>query len=129
VRADVAIPYGEVSRDDVAATIAELIEQLTVNRIIIELTSGSVPVAGAAIISTAARCGAALSFRGADAEGHQKASANAIGLSSYVHATAYRALLERMRRITRQPVELRAAGTPRRTFWIAFSASRAQMCG
>jgi hypothetical protein len=67
VRADVAIPYGEVSRDDVAATIAELIEQLTVNRIIIELTSGSVPVAGAAIISTAARCGAALSFRGADA--------------------------------------------------------------
>jgi uncharacterized protein YbjT (DUF2867 family) len=47
VRADVAIPYGEVSRDDVAATIAELIEQPTVNRIIIELTSGSVPVADA----------------------------------------------------------------------------------
>ena len=47
VRADVAIAYGEVSRDDVAATIAELIEQPTVNRIIIELTSGSVPVADA----------------------------------------------------------------------------------
>ena len=44
---NVAIPYGEVSRDDVAATIAELIEQPTVNRVIIELTSGSVPVADA----------------------------------------------------------------------------------
>jgi hypothetical protein len=32
----------------VAATIAELIEQPTVNRIIIELTSGSVPIADAA---------------------------------------------------------------------------------
>jgi hypothetical protein len=30
----------------------------------------------------------------ADPEGHQKAFANGIGLSSYVHATAYGALLE-----------------------------------
>jgi uncharacterized protein YbjT (DUF2867 family) len=44
VRAGVAIPYGEVPRDDVAATIAELIERPAVNRIIIELTSGEVPV-------------------------------------------------------------------------------------
>ena len=47
VRADVAVPYGEVPRDDVAATIVQLIEQTAVNRIIIELTSGEVPVAEA----------------------------------------------------------------------------------
>ena len=47
VRADVAVPYGEVPRDDVAATIVQLIEQAAVNRIIIELTSGEVPVAEA----------------------------------------------------------------------------------
>ncbi|WP_457587630.1 SDR family oxidoreductase [Ensifer canadensis] len=40
VRADVAIPYGDVPRDDVAATIVELIEQPGVNRTIIELTQG-----------------------------------------------------------------------------------------
>lgn len=47
IRADVAVPYGEVPRDDVAATIVELIEQPAVNRIIIELTSGEVTVANA----------------------------------------------------------------------------------
>jgi uncharacterized protein YbjT (DUF2867 family) len=47
VRADVAICYGDVPRDDVAATIVELIDQPAVNRIIIELTTGDVPVAEA----------------------------------------------------------------------------------
>jgi uncharacterized protein YbjT (DUF2867 family) len=47
VRADVAIPYGDVPRDDVAATIVELVEQPAVNRIIIELTQGETPIAGA----------------------------------------------------------------------------------
>jgi len=47
VHADVAISYGEVPRDDVAATIVELIEQPAVNQIIIELTRGDMPVAEA----------------------------------------------------------------------------------
>jgi uncharacterized protein YbjT (DUF2867 family) len=47
VRADVAIPYGEVSRDDVAATLAELIDQPKVSRIIFELTQGDMPVSDA----------------------------------------------------------------------------------
>ena len=46
-RAAVAVPYGEVPRDDVGATIVQLIEQAAVSRIIIELTSGEVPVAEA----------------------------------------------------------------------------------
>ncbi|KSV91867.1 SDR family oxidoreductase [Sinorhizobium sp. GL28] len=44
VRADVAIPYGEVPRDDVAATIVELIQQPDVNRTIIELTQGETAI-------------------------------------------------------------------------------------
>jgi len=44
IRAGLAIPYGDVSRDDVAATLAEIIEQPDVSRIIIELTAGDVPV-------------------------------------------------------------------------------------
>lgn len=44
VRAGLAIPYGDVSRDDVAATLAELIELPGVNRTIIELTAGRTPV-------------------------------------------------------------------------------------
>lgn len=47
IRADVAIPYGEVSRDDVAATLAELIDQPKVSRVIIELTQGDMPVSDA----------------------------------------------------------------------------------
>lgn len=47
IRADVAIPYGEISRDDVAATLAELIDQPKVSRIIIELTQGDMPVSDA----------------------------------------------------------------------------------
>lgn len=44
VRAGLAIPYGEVSRDNVAATLAEIIAQPRVSRVIIELTDGEVPV-------------------------------------------------------------------------------------
>ncbi len=44
VRAGLAIPYGSVSRDDVAATLTEIIEQPSVTRVIIELTEGDVPV-------------------------------------------------------------------------------------
>ncbi|MGO4264341.1 MULTISPECIES: NAD(P)-binding oxidoreductase [unclassified Stenotrophomonas] len=45
VRTGLAIPYGDVSRDDVAATLLEIIENPSVSRIIIELTQGSTPVA------------------------------------------------------------------------------------
>jgi uncharacterized protein YbjT (DUF2867 family) len=44
VRADVAIPYGEVPRDDVAATLADLVERPEVSRLIIELTEGVTPI-------------------------------------------------------------------------------------
>jgi uncharacterized protein YbjT (DUF2867 family) len=44
VRAGLAIPYGKVPRDDVAATLVELVERPEVNRIIIELTQGDTPV-------------------------------------------------------------------------------------
>lgn len=44
VRAGLAIPYGDISRDDVANTLAEIIEQPGISRIIIELTSGEFPV-------------------------------------------------------------------------------------
>lgn len=44
IRAGLAIPYGDVPRDDVAATLAEIIEQPAVSRVIIELTAGDVPV-------------------------------------------------------------------------------------
>ena len=47
VRAGLAIPYGNVSRDDVAATIAELVNTPQVNRVIIELTEGETPVVDA----------------------------------------------------------------------------------
>ena len=44
VRAGPAIPYGEVTRDDVAAALVEIIERPEVSRIIIELTEGDTPV-------------------------------------------------------------------------------------
>ncbi|NKL21251.1 SDR family oxidoreductase [Rhizobium leguminosarum] len=47
VRAGLAIPYGDVARDDVAATIVEIIEQPKINRVIIELTQGDTPVGDA----------------------------------------------------------------------------------
>ncbi|MCB4321990.1 SDR family oxidoreductase [Alcaligenes sp. 13f] len=47
IRADLAVPYGEISRDDVAATLAEIIEQPSVSRCIIELTQGDTPIAEA----------------------------------------------------------------------------------
>lgn len=47
VRAGLAIPYGEIPRDDVAATLVAIIEQPTVNRVIIELTQGDTSVSDA----------------------------------------------------------------------------------
>jgi len=44
VRAGVAIPYGDITRDDVALVLATLIEQPDIGRIIIELTQGDTPV-------------------------------------------------------------------------------------
>lgn len=44
VRAGLAIPYGEVTRDDVAAALLEIIERPAVSRVIIELTGGDTPV-------------------------------------------------------------------------------------
>ncbi len=44
VRAGLAIPYGDVARDDVAATLVEIIERPEVSRVIIELTQGDTPV-------------------------------------------------------------------------------------
>ena len=47
VHADLAIGYGEVPRDDVAATLAEIIDTPDLGRRIIELTSGDTPIADA----------------------------------------------------------------------------------
>lgn len=47
IAADLAIPYGSVTRDDVAATLAELVNQPTINHKIIELTQGEMPIAQA----------------------------------------------------------------------------------
>ena len=44
VRTGWALPYGEVSRDDVAATLVEIIEHPALGRAIVELTQGSTPV-------------------------------------------------------------------------------------
>lgn len=44
VRTGLAIPYGDISREDVAATLAEIIAQPNVSRVIIELTSGDATV-------------------------------------------------------------------------------------
>ncbi|MFT7413942.1 MAG: nucleoside-diphosphate-sugar epimerase [Methylophagaceae bacterium] len=47
IAADLAINYGSVTRDDVAATLAELINQPNINHKIIELTQGETPIAQA----------------------------------------------------------------------------------
>lgn len=44
VRAGLAIPYGDVTREDVAATLVEIIERPQVSRVIVELTEGNTPV-------------------------------------------------------------------------------------
>ena len=54
VCAGFAIPYGDVSRDDVAATLAEIIERPEVSRVIIELTEGRTPI-GEALTRIASR--------------------------------------------------------------------------
>lgn len=45
VHAGLAIAYGSIPRDDVAATLAEVINQPDIARVIFELTSGETPVA------------------------------------------------------------------------------------
>jgi uncharacterized protein YbjT (DUF2867 family) len=47
VEAGVAIEYGDVPRDDVAAFIAEVLHRSEVNHVIVELTGGTTPVADA----------------------------------------------------------------------------------
>lgn len=47
VHTGLAIPYGEIPREDVAATLLEIIERPDVNRVVIELTQGKQPVAEA----------------------------------------------------------------------------------
>ncbi len=47
VHAGLAIPYGNVPRDDVAATLLALIEKPAASRVIIELTEGNTPVSEA----------------------------------------------------------------------------------
>lgn len=44
VRSGLAIPYGDVPRDDVAAALLEIVERPAVSRVIIELTRGDTPV-------------------------------------------------------------------------------------
>lgn len=47
IQAGPAIPYGNISRDDLAATLAELLERPQLKRLIIELTQGDTPIAEA----------------------------------------------------------------------------------
>lgn len=47
VHTGLAISYGEVPREDVAATLLEIIEHPAINRVIIELTQGKQPIAEA----------------------------------------------------------------------------------
>jgi uncharacterized protein YbjT (DUF2867 family) len=47
VAADLALPYGTVTRDDVATTIAEILAVPKLHHIIIELTNGQEPIADA----------------------------------------------------------------------------------
>lgn len=47
VRAGLAIPYGEISREDVAATLVQIIKHPSIKRKIIELTQGNTPVVDA----------------------------------------------------------------------------------
>lgn len=54
VRADAAIPYGDVTRDDVAATLAGILKRPRLSRTIIELTGGDTPI-DAALDRLAAR--------------------------------------------------------------------------
>lgn len=49
VEADLALEYGSVHRDDVAAFIAAALQQPDLNRVLIELNDGPVPVAEAVV--------------------------------------------------------------------------------
>ena len=43
VRAGAAVPYGDVSRDNVASVLVEIIARPTVNHRVIEVTDGDIP--------------------------------------------------------------------------------------
>ncbi|ODA68614.1 putative sugar epimerase YhfK [Methyloligella halotolerans] len=47
VKADLAIPYGTVPREDVAAVLAELVDRPEVSRTIVELIEGETPISEA----------------------------------------------------------------------------------
>ena len=47
VRLGMAIPYGEVPRDDLAGVLVELVHTPRVRRVILELTAGNAPIKGA----------------------------------------------------------------------------------
>ena len=47
LRAGAAVPYGEVSRDNVATVLAEIVATPGLNRRIIEVTDGDTPAAQA----------------------------------------------------------------------------------
>jgi len=47
IAAGLALPYGSVPREDVAATLAAILDRPTLSRIIIELTTGDAPMAEA----------------------------------------------------------------------------------
>jgi len=44
VRLGLAIPYGSVSRDDVASVLVEIVEQPSIINVILELTEGDTPI-------------------------------------------------------------------------------------
>jgi hypothetical protein len=44
VYADLAIAYGEIPRDDVAAFLAQICDRPTLRRIVVELTGGDTPI-------------------------------------------------------------------------------------
>ncbi|MFF7061393.1 NAD(P)H-binding protein [Pseudomonas sp. NPDC008258] len=50
VRVGLVIPYGEVSREDVAATLVGLVEKPQLARVVLELTQGNTPVDEALVL-------------------------------------------------------------------------------
>ncbi len=54
VRAGLAIPYGDVARDDVASVLAELVHTPEIKRVILELTGGDIPIRAALLAGSGA---------------------------------------------------------------------------
>ena len=57
VRLGMAIPYDEVSRDDVAAVLVELVHAPEVTRLILEVTAGDIPVREALVTAVTGAMG------------------------------------------------------------------------